>query len=477
MCVCGTSPLICDAVKRALGTVLLLAIAGVGVYAVMVTRRDRTYRDLVAQGEGALAQNNTFAALEAFSGAIGLRPDGMIAYLKRGEAYRRRGDLDAALRDLRRAAELDRSAIRALEELGDVNLALKHYPAAADRYREYVQLDDRAPRVLYKLALARYSGGHAPEAISALQRAVAQDERFAEAYYLLGLCMRDAQRLDAARSALETAVRIQPAMLGAREELADLYGALGQTDDRLMQLEALTALDPGASREVALGLAYARAGQQQRAILTLGRAAERYPDYPYAYVALGRIWLEAAQGGADRIALSKAIGALEQAVGSDEGSEARTLFGRALLLTSDEEAAERILQDASTREPVDPMAFYYLADASERLGHFAIAREALLDYQALHGDEPDTRRRLGQTMRLGDLSIRMKDAAAALTYFRRAIADAPSDPSVLTRLADAEWRTGEFAAARASLTKALERDPSDTQALALKRRFARTIPR
>jgi tetratricopeptide (TPR) repeat protein len=460
-------------VKRLVGAVFLLAVAGFGVYAVMVTRRDRTYRDLVAQGEAALAQDNTSAALEAFSGAIGLKPDAMIGYLKRGETYRRRGELDAAVRDLGRSTQLDPSAIRAIEELGDVNLTLTRYPAAAERYREYVQLDDRAPRVLYKLALARYSDGHAPEAISALQRAVAQEERFAEAYYLLGLCMRDAQRLDTARAALEKAVSIQPAMLGAREELADLYGALGQTDDRLTQLEALTALDPGASREVALGVAYARAGQQQRAILTLGRAAERYPDYPYAYVALGRVWLEAAQGGADRIALSKAIGALEQAVGSDEGSEARTLFGRALLLTSDEEAAERILQDASTRQPVDPMAFYYLADASERLGHFDIARHALLDYQALHGDEPDTRRRLGQTMRLGDLSLRMNEPAAALAYFQRAAAEAPSDPSVLTRLADAEWRSGDVDTARTNVTKALERDPSDARALALQRRLAR----
>ena len=96
-----------------------------------------------------------------------------------------------------------------------------------------------------------------------------------------------------------------------------------------MQLEALSALDPNASREVALGLTYARAGQPQRAILTLSRAAERYPNYRYTYVALGRVWLENAQAGGDRAALSKALGALEQAMGSEDGSEARVLFGRA----------------------------------------------------------------------------------------------------------------------------------------------------
>jgi len=258
----------------------------------------------------------------------------------------------------------------------DVNLALKRYAAAADLYRDYVRLDDRAPRVLYKLAFAQYHDGRPAEALGALQKAVAQDDRFAEAYYLLGVCLREVQRLDVARTALEQAVTIQPAMLHAREELADLYGSLGLSEQRLTQLEALSALDPGASREVALGLAYARAGQQQRAILTLGRAAERYPAYRYTYVALGRVWLESAQAGGDRVALSKALGALEQAVGTDNSSEAMTLFGRALLMTSDEDSAERMLENATLKEPADPLAFYYLADAAERLQPFSFASTA-----------------------------------------------------------------------------------------------------
>ena len=459
------------AVKRVLAGLLLLAVASAGVYGYTVTRRDRTYRELIAHGDSALAQDNTFAAIDAFSDAVALKPEAMIGFLKRGETYRRRGELESALRDLRRASDLDPSATRAIEEQADVNLALKHYGAAADQYREYVRLDDRAPRVLYKLAFAQYNDGRPGEAIASLQKAVAQDERFAEAYYLLGLCLRDVQRLDAARAALEQSVAIQPAMLHAREELADLYGALARSDDRLTQLEALSALDPNALREVALGLAYARAGQQPRAILTLGRAAERYPSYRYTYVALGRVWLENAQAGGDRIALSKALGALEQAVGNDNSSEALTLFGRALLMTSDYDSAERVLEDATLKEPADALAFYYLADAAERLGHFESARQALLDYQALRGEEPEARRRLALTVRLGDLSLRLNEPAAALAYFHRAAREPSADQAVQTRLADAQWRTGDKDAARATIGRVLDKDPSDPQAVALRRRF------
>ena len=47
----------------------------------------------------------------------------MLAYLRRGETYQRRGergDLDAAARDFRKAAALDPTATRPLEALGDV---------------------------------------------------------------------------------------------------------------------------------------------------------------------------------------------------------------------------------------------------------------------------------------------------------------------------------------------------------------------
>ena len=147
-----------------------------------------------------------------------------------------------------------------------------------------------------------------------------------------------------------------------------------------------------------------------RAVPTLRQAAERYPDVAYIDVALGRVWLEAAQAHGDRVALGKALEALEGAVGNDDSSEALTLFGRALLLATDQELAERMLQDATTREPVDPNAFFYLADAAERCDHPRIALQALLDYRTLTGEERDARRGVAMAERIGNLSMRAQDA-------------------------------------------------------------------
>lgn len=461
-----------EGVKRVLAGIVLLVLTGAAVYGYTLSERERGYRQHIADGDAALAHDNTAAAIEAYSGAITLKPDSMLGYLKRGQTYRRRGEFAAAIRDLRQASEIDPSAVRPLEELGDAFLAdtPHRYSNAAERYEAYVHLDNKAPRVLYKLAYARYNDGHVVEAIDALHATLALDGTSAEAHYLLGLCERDAQHPELARQSLERSIELQPALLQAREELADLYGALGRTDARLEQLQALSALDPRPSREITLGLAYDRAGQHDRAVLTLGHAAERYPDQPYAYVALGRVWLEIAQARHDRVALNKALEALEGAVGSDDSSEALTLFGRALLLTADAETAERMLQSAVRRQPVDPLAFYYLADAAERLKHFDVARHALLDYAALRGDEADPRKRGAEAVRLGELAIRTRDFAAAAVQFLKAADDAPADVNLVARAADAQLRAGDRDAARGTAARALEKDPRNAIAIAVLRR-------
>jgi predicted Zn-dependent protease len=308
---------------------------------------------------------------------------------------------------------------------------------AAEYYRSYLRLDDRSPRVLYKLAYARYRDTRPADAADALRRALAIRPRFAEADYLLALCLRDIQQPGQARAALLDAISQQPALVDAREALADLDVALNQPEERLVQLEALSGLDPGADREIALGQGYADAGQHDRAILTLVRAAERYPDEPYAYTALGRAWLEIARTHGDRVALTKATGALQQAIASDQGSEALTLFGRAQLLSGDVVGAERTLEDASRQEPADPLAFYHLAEAAERLGHYAAARDALIDYSALTGDDSDARRRTAREVRLAELSLKMNDPASAAAYFEQAADASPEAAALQARAAAA----------------------------------------
>src|SRR4051795_1277696 len=158
--------------KRAFFVIVVLsglAIGGVSAY--QAAARQHEYSAFLTRGDNALRDDQTFGAIEAYSGAIALRRDSMLAYLRRGQTYQRRGDrgdLDAAVRDLRRAAALDPTATRPLEALGDVLYQLQRYDRAADAFQRCLRLDDRSARVSYKLALAHYRNRNVDAALSAL---------------------------------------------------------------------------------------------------------------------------------------------------------------------------------------------------------------------------------------------------------------------------------------------------------------------
>lgn len=113
------------------------------------------------------------------------------------------------------------------------------------------------------------------------------------------------------------------------------------------------------------GLAYARAGQTDLAVLALGRAAEEHPDQPRVYEALGRVWFEIAESGRDHVALAKALEALSSVPTTSASSEALTLLGRARLLDGDTAGAKRAFGDAVDRFPVSPEAYLHLARLEE----------------------------------------------------------------------------------------------------------------
>jgi tetratricopeptide (TPR) repeat protein len=349
--------------------------------------REQQYRTLLARGDAAVRESRTFSAVEAYSGAIALRPDSMLAHLRRGESYQQRGDLDAATRDFRKAADLDRTATRPLEALGDVLHQRRRFKRAADAYESRLRLDDRsagADRIAYKLALARYRDGALTGALAALDQALRLNDRLTDALYLRGVCLRDQGRLTEALAAFEKAVALSPGLIPAREEMADTYGVLGKRADQLEQLQLLAGLDRAhIERQVDVGLAHARAGRGELAILVLGNALDRTPDQPLIYGALGRVWLEMSQMRDD--APIKALEALERVASMPQAtSEVLTLYGRALLQLNRMADAERALQQAIERFPVDPNAFLLysrLVDARNP----AAARRALSAYRALVG--------------------------------------------------------------------------------------------
>ena len=462
--------------RRALLALAVLTLAAMAATIAFQVIRDRDYRALLAHGDDSLRSDLPFPAVEAYSGAVALRPDAMLPRLRRGEAYQRRGDLEAAVRDFRDAAALDLAATRPREELGDALYHLQRYDAASTAYQSALALDDRLTRVEYKLAIARYRAGDLKNAVALLTRLTSGAEATAEMHYLLGLTLKDSGRPADAERSFEKAISLSPGFIAAREELSDLYGRGRRRTDALEQLQVLAGLDrTHIDRQVLVALAQATAGHTEPAVVTLGTALERTPDDPRVYQALGQVWLQDAEANDDRLSLNKALEALERAAtGTNATSDTLTWFGRALLDDGQIDRAEQVLQSATTRFPVDALAFFYYADAAERLKHLDAARQALIDFAALRGDDGQVPER---AERIASMSMQLSDPAAAARWLRKAVAqrgpDAPDGRGVrrLAALADAEVKAGETEAAAATVTRGLAVDPNNRALLMLARRL------
>jgi len=449
-----------------LGVTLLACTVGAAV-AVQRLYTDREYRRLLSAGDHALSAGDTYGAVEAFSGALAFRPDSMVAFLRRGQAYRDQRRFDEARRDWRQAGRLAPEAPQPLIALGDLSDALGQPTEAAEWYGQAAdRLKGEDANLLYRLALARFKAGAPALAIAPLKAALAKDESSAEGRYLLGLVYRDIGDLPAAIASLESAVALAPDLTAAREELADVYRAQGRPVDEMVQLQALTARDPQVGRRIAIGEAEARSGELGGALGTLATALKTAPNDSSVLLAIGRVHLARAERTGDESGenVLRALDVIEQALGGTAPrSEGLALYGRALFLAERSVEAERILRDAVATSPVDPEAFLFLADAAERAGHDLVARDALVNLGALQGDTVTAEVRAARAGRIGDLSLRAGDPKVAAEYLTRAVDGGHNAPIVLARLAHARWLTGDQGSARDLIAKALAANPRDAQ--------------
>ena len=445
----------------------LLACVVLGAVAVQSLYTERQYRRLLADGDRALAAGQAYAAVEAFSGALAFKPDSMVAFLRRGQAYRDQRRFDEATRDWRQASKLAPEAPQPLIALGDHFDAIGQYAEAAEWYGQAAsRLKAEDPSLLYRLALARFKAGDSAAALEPLKTVTERNDASPERRYLLGLVQRDVGDLTGAIASLESAIAIAPDFGAAREELADAYHAAGRPVDEMVQLQALSNQSTQVDRRVAIGVSELRRGQLDAALGTLNGALRAAPNDSSVLLAIGRVHLARAERSleGDDEEVARAVEVIRRAIGGTAPrSEGYALYGRALFLSGSYPEAERILREAVETSPVNVDAFLYLADVAERMSHDLEARDALVNYDALKGDTSTSEVRAARAARIGDLSLRAGDPGAAAEYLARAVAGGHTTPLTLGLLAQARWLTGDAASARDLIARAVAADPRDAQ--------------
>jgi tetratricopeptide (TPR) repeat protein len=231
-----------------------------------------------------------------------------------------------------------------------------------------------------------------------------------------------------------------------------------RTRDEIEQLDALRALDPEKpERLIAVGRAHLRAGKRDLAVMSLGRAAERFKDYPGVYAAHGQVLLEGAEEHGDPSDLRKALEALEPvAAQATASSETLGMYGRALALAGRDAEAEAMFKQASQRFPIDPEMLPHYSTVAQRLGHLDDARQALVKYSVLVDEDGEE---AVHAAKIADLSMQLDDVVSAVAWYQKSDALRVSDAPTLARMAEAQWRAGQVDNALGTIKRAQDKDP------------------
>jgi tetratricopeptide (TPR) repeat protein len=304
-----------------------------------------------------------------------------------GLKARAAGDLDAAIREFRRVAELAPDLAAAHVNLGSVYVQKKDYPNAVGPLRRALALNSELPGAQQMLGTALLATGAAAEAIPYLEKSQTLD--------LLGIALLESGK---PRDAVD---RLEAALL-QRPEDPDLLYYLSMAHSQLARglVDRLRSQPAGATRtQQILGDAAAAAGQREEAEKLFRTVLAARPDLRGVHLALGELYLasadyakaetefraEARLASASAMAayklgfvltnLGKAAEALIELERADrlqpDMPETLLALGKALATTGNPAGAEKPLQRVVQLEPTSTLAeaaHLQLAQLYRRMG-------------------------------------------------------------------------------------------------------------
>jgi tetratricopeptide (TPR) repeat protein len=283
---------------------------------------------LLQSGIDAENRHDLDHALDEFRKAAELDPSWPEALLRLGDAYMKKNDAAEAVPPLKRAAELSPDSIPIQQLLGYALLAqgyaaeaIPHLEIARDPGALGIALleNDEPAKALVNLQSALGNDPDNPDllfyvsraetaaASQATERLLAAFPNSARAHQTRGQSYYQRKMVHEAVKEYEQAIAIRPDMPGLHLELGEIYGGRAEWPQAEEQFRAETKLQPG-SAEAAfrLGDTFLQEGKMKEAADELRRSDSLRPNMPETLYAMGRA-LAAADASAAEQALTSVL--------------------------------------------------------------------------------------------------------------------------------------------------------------------------
>jgi len=233
-------------------------------------------------GDAAFAANDFVRAEAIFSRVVERLPASAYARAMLALCYLQTGQAPKAIPHLEVALRLSPEfGDHYTALLGDALLLTGDLDAALKAYQEAARLNPENPTAQTGLMLRALRGGSLAEAEAhAVNARRIMRDSSAGAHLNIGRNWERLGQLERALASFERALALDPDSPLAHLDLAIVLTRLGRFEEAEVQLEAAGSLRGDPSARNRLGVAYASAGQVDRAESILRELVSEYPDYP-----------------------------------------------------------------------------------------------------------------------------------------------------------------------------------------------------
>ncbi len=404
------------------------------------------------RGQVLIKQAEFEQAIEEYTAALRQRPEAAVLYRLRGLAHVRTGQLDQAITDFTEALRLEPRQLEAI-----VNRALTYaqkgeYERAIADYTEGLRLSPRDEILYYNRGNARFARGEYAQAVADYSESLRLDSSNLWALgnrgraYLLsgepGRAVTDFTRL----------LQLDPNNVRARCDRASAYQELGRHSLAVADLTEALRLDPSPNLWHERGLAYALAGDLQRAVADFTTAVDLAPDNAGLLLSRGKAHHDLKQYDKALADLTAALQLAPQH--TDILIERSEVFVR---LNRYDEA----LADLTTALQISPSAslYFHRGNVHARQGNH---EAALADFSQVLQLDPEAS---GAYTNRGNAHLQLGELDQALADFEQALRLDPNDELTHFNRASVHLRRGDLDAALADYSECLRLNPAHTFAL------------
>ena len=214
-----------------------------------------------------------------FDAACAAWPDSPEAFGARGGYRRARGDLDGALLDLRTVARLNPEDPSAFNDLGVVLSDLHRYALASVAFDRALAIQPEYSAAFVNRGVMFEAQGRRRKAAEAFRRAVEADPNNPYAHGNLAVSLLASSRLDEALVHASSAAERGDEFPGASGTLGAVLLQLGRPQEAVPHFEHAVQLDERSRPSLhGLAIAYAKAGDLDRAMGAIAILLARFPD-------------------------------------------------------------------------------------------------------------------------------------------------------------------------------------------------------